>query len=218
VRSRSEWVDFFDSLAADYEGNCFTKNTATEVDFLVNELGLMPGHTILDVGCGTGRHAIELARRGYAVTGVDVSAGMLGEAKRRAATAGVQVMWIEADATAFTLPEAFDAAVCLCEGAFGLLGSTDDPIGQPLAILRNVAAALKPRAKCLFTVLNGYALARKHAQAAVEQHVFDPLTLSERSECVPLRATLAERPRDCREGGRIEEANHEHDREGQERS
>lgn len=218
MRSRSEWVDFFDSLAADYEGNCFTKNTATEVDFLVNELGLMPGHTILDVGCGTGRHAIELARRGYAVTGVDVSAGMLGEAKRRAATAGVQVMWIEADATAFTLPEAFDAAVCLCEGAFGLLGSTDDPIGQPLAILRNVAAALKPRAKCLFTVLNGYALARKHAQAAVEQHVFDPLTLSERSECVPLRATLAERPRDCREGGRIEEANHEHDREGQERS
>jgi len=155
------------------------------VDFLIGELGLAPDQSVLDVGCGTGRHAIELARRGFFVTGIDVSPAMLGEAKRRAANAGVQVAWIEADAKAFTLPEAFDAAICLCEGAFGLLGSTDDPIGQPLAILRNGAAALKPRAKCLFAVLNGYALARKHAQAAVERNTFDPLTLSERSECVP---------------------------------
>ena len=111
-----------------------------------------PGQAILDVGCGTGRHSIELARRGYIVTGLDVSAGMLREARKHAAATNVNVRWIEADATRFSLrEERFEAVVCLCEGAFGLLGSGHDPIGQPLAILRNVSAAMKTQAKCLFT-------------------------------------------------------------------
>jgi SAM-dependent methyltransferase len=182
---KSEWADFFNGYAPVYEENEFTHNTLEEVDFLMNELGLTPGQEVLDVGCGTGRHAIELARRGMVVTGLDVSAGMLAKARAQATSAGLQINWIQADAREFSFEQPFDNAICLCEGAFGLLGSLDDAIDQPLAILRNVSAALKPGAKCLFTVLNGYALARNYNQKDVEQGRFDPLSLTERSGCKP---------------------------------
>jgi len=181
--SRTEWADFFNGHAPVYEQNSFTKNTLAEVDFLVNALRLTPGMAILDVGCGTGRHAIELARRGYRVTGIDVSTGMIDQARRNARRAGVEVTWMESDAQEFSLPCRFDAAICLCEGAFGLLGSTDDPIAQPQAILRNVADSIKEAAPFLFTVLNAFALIRKHSQGTVQQGLFDPVALAERSEC-----------------------------------
>jgi len=183
-KKRTEWTEFFDQEAPAYDENVFTKNTLAEVDFLIDVLGLERGMAVLDVGCGTGRHAVELARRGYHVTGVDVSAGMLAEARRRAEGAGVDVRWIEADAQRFSLPDAFDAVICLCEGACGLLGSGDDPIGQPQAIIENAARAMKWGARCVFTVLNGFALARKYTQASVEEGLFDPVALTERSECV----------------------------------
>ncbi len=82
---KADWEKFFDGHAPVYMDNCFTQNTINEVDFLVEELRLKPGATILDVGCGTGRHSVELARRGFAVTGVDLSDGMLAEARKHAA-------------------------------------------------------------------------------------------------------------------------------------
>ncbi len=194
---RTEWADFFDGHAPEYNENCFTKNTIPEVDFLLEEFNLSPGASILDVGCGTGRHSVELARRGYAVTGLDVSTGMLEEAKEHAARVNVNVDWHLADATDFSFDKQFDAVICLCEGAFGLLGTRHDPIGQPLAILRNVAQAMKLNAKCLFTVLNGCALIRKYTHDDLERGVFDPRSLTERSDCIPgnigISAPLRER-------------------------
>lgn len=180
----NEWTAFFDEHAPAYDDNCFTKNTLREVDFLIETLGLAPGASILDVGCGTGRHAVELARRGYAVTGVDISAGMLAQAAKRAREAGVAVAFHRADATRFLPDRRYDAAICLCEGAFGLLGGGDDALAQPLAILGAVAAALGPGGPCLFTVLNGLAMIRKHAPADLRAGRFDPSALAEKSECV----------------------------------
>ncbi|MBN1106014.1 MAG: methyltransferase domain-containing protein, partial [Deltaproteobacteria bacterium] len=179
------WETFFDAHAPIYEENVFTKNTILEVDFLIEELSLPPGSSILDVGCGTGRHSIELAKRGYAVTGLDLSSEMLARAADAAKAAGVNVDWIHSDATRFSFPGKFDGAVCLCEGAFGLLGQIDDPIEQPLSILCNISRSLKPQAKAVFTVLNAAAMFRRYTNKDVAEGSFDPLTIVESSEHPP---------------------------------
>lgn len=185
MKTKTEWERFFDGHAPIYNENCFTKNTVAEVEFLTEVLGLSPGCSVLDVGCGTGRHAIELARRGYRVTGVDLSAGMLEQARRDAEAAGVQVQWRHEDAAAFAVEQPFDGVICLCEGAFGLLGEGEDGISQPLAILRRVSAAMRLGARCLFTVLNGFAMVRRHRPEDVAQNLFDPLSFTTISDCAP---------------------------------
>ena len=176
---RNEWEEFFDGHAPVYMENSFTKNTVEEVDFVLEELSLPPGSHILDVGCGTGRHAVELARRGYQVTGVDISSGMLAEAEKAAREAGVEVELIHTDATRFTSDKLFGAAICLCEGAFSLLGSEDDPIERDLAILCNIHAALKPGARFILTAPNACRLIRQATQEDVEKGRFDPVTMVE---------------------------------------
>jgi cyclopropane fatty-acyl-phospholipid synthase-like methyltransferase len=174
---RSEWEEFFDHHAPVYMTNEFTHNTQVEVEFLCEVLSLPKGSRILDIGCGTGRHSVALAQRGYRMTGVDLSGGMLAQASKAAEQAGVQVWWVQQDATEFVAPPIFDAAICLCEGAFGLLGSSDDPLDHDLAILRRVYAALKPGARLVMTVLNGLRMIREATQAQVDEGVFDPLAL-----------------------------------------
>ncbi len=179
------WEQFFDAHAPIYDQNVFTKNTMKEVDFLIEELALPPGASVLDVGCGIGRHSIELAKRGYAVTGLDLSAGMLAQAAEASTAAGLNVEWIQADATRFSLPKRYDAAICLCEGDFGLLAQGDDPIEQPLAILRNISRSLKPQAKALLTVLNATRMIRNYQNNDVAEGRFDPMTMVASSECAP---------------------------------
>jgi SAM-dependent methyltransferase len=191
MTEKNTWEAFFDAHAPVYEDNAFTKNSVLEVDFLLEELSLQPGGSILDVGCGTGRHAIELAKRGYAVTGIDLSSEMLALAANAAKDAGVNVSWIHANATRFTLPGKYDGAICLCEGAFGLLGQGDDPIGQPLSILCNISRSLKPHAKAMFTVLNATAMLRKHTNKDIAEGRFDPLTMVESSEYPPREGLTA---------------------------
>src|SRR5512136_1188758 len=103
MAKKADWERFFDGHAPVYMDNSFTNSTINEVDFLVKELRLKPSATILDVGCGTGRHAIELARRGFAVTGVDLSSGMLAEARKSAKKAKVAVTWVHANAARMRL-------------------------------------------------------------------------------------------------------------------
>lgn len=179
MRKRNEWEEFFDGHAPAYMENVFTKNTLAEVDFIIEELKLPQGIRILDMGCGTGRHSVELAKRGYSVTGVDLSSVMLAQAKEATSKAGVEVEWIHADATEFETGIPFDAAICLCEGAFGLLGMNDDPLQHDMSILRNINKSLKPNSPLMMTVLNGLALIRKYKEEDVEKGVFDPVTLAE---------------------------------------
>ncbi len=175
--SKNEWQDFFDGYASRYMGECFTKNTVAEVDFLVEEMKLSVGNSILDIGCGTGRHSVELAKRGFCVTGVDISTGMLAEAKKAAGEAGVRVEWIQCDATKFQTKKVFGAAICLCEGSFGLLSGQDDPIEHESKTLRNICGALKPGGLFILTALNACKMIRQHQQKDVEAGKFDPITL-----------------------------------------
>ena len=175
----NEWELFFDRHAPHYMDNTFTKNTIEEVEFIIKELKLPAGSYILDVGCGTGRHSIELARRGYKMTGVDISTGMLNEARRGAARAGVKIDLIHVDAVEFMSEKEFDAAICICEGAFGLLSSEDDPYQHDLGILRNINKALKPDGMLILTALNGMLKIRGATQETITDGTFDPLTLME---------------------------------------
>lgn len=179
MTTNNQAEELFSESADEYEEKEFTRNTGLEVDFIVAEFGLPPGGRILDMGCGTGRHAVELARRGYRVTGVDIAAGMLDEAREAAAEAGVAVEWIEADAARFTTDERFDAAICLCGGAFGILNLEDDPAAHDRAVLRAIHAALAPGAPLILTTLNAFARLRELTDAEIARGDFDPLTLEE---------------------------------------
>jgi SAM-dependent methyltransferase len=107
-------------LGAAYLRYSFTKGTANEVSFLVEQLGLEPGQRVLDVGCGPGRHAHELGRRGIEVLGLDISQRFVDLA-RRDAPAGVT--FARADARRLEFDGEFDAVISLCQGAFGLVGA-----------------------------------------------------------------------------------------------
>lgn len=86
----------------------------TQEAVIAGFLDPLPGRTILDVGTGTGRAALALARRGARVTGVDASAEMLAVARRRAAETGVEVAFEQGDAHGLVYADrAFDAIVCL---------------------------------------------------------------------------------------------------------
>jgi 2-polyprenyl-3-methyl-5-hydroxy-6-metoxy-1,4-benzoquinol methylase len=173
----TDWRRFFDAHAARYEENAFTQFTIEEVDFLLALFALPPKAKILDMGCGTGRHAIELARRGFEVTGVDFSLGMLHEAERRAQEAGVALRLVHEDATRFRTKERYDLGICLCEGGFGLIGAGDDPEEHDQAILVSIAEALRPGAPFLLTALNGYSMIRQVTDDGVKQGAFDPATM-----------------------------------------
>jgi SAM-dependent methyltransferase len=179
MNKSNEWETFFDGHAPLYMGNVFTRNTTREIEFIVEELDLKPGARVLDIGCGTGRHAVQLARLGYAVTGVDLSRGMLAEAEKAAKVAGVIVEWIHADAARFEPEKRFDVALSLCEGAFGLLAQDSDPRVHELSILGNMNRALDVGGKAMLTVLNGLAMIRRFGQEEANRGRFDPLTLSE---------------------------------------
>jgi SAM-dependent methyltransferase len=158
-------------LRESYLNYGFTRGTQQEVDFLVELFGLPAGARILDVGCGPGRHSLELARRGYRPTGVDISEGFIAVARQAAATEGLAAEFLVADARQLDLPQVYDAAICLCEGAFGLAG---DEAGHR-AVLAGVARALKPGARFVLTAISALHFTRG---VAPEDPSFDPYTLT----------------------------------------
>ena len=154
------WEEFFRHEADRYDDEPFTQATEAEVAFLIEEFALPKGASILDMGCGTGRHSVALASHGFAVTGVDLSEHMLNKARMRAAAADAEVTFIQCDATTFACESVFDAAIGLCEGAMGLLGQGDDPVDRDLAVLRNIHAALKPGGRLIINALNVFRVVR----------------------------------------------------------
>lgn len=108
---------------------------------------------VLDLACGTGTIAVELARRGYRVIGLDLSEEMLAVADAKARQAGVEVFFTRQDLRSFRLPEKADAAVCL----FDSLNYLTSPEDLEKAF-RRVAAALAAGAPFLFDLHTEYRL------------------------------------------------------------
>ncbi len=144
------FAELGDVLGAAYLRYSFTKGTAQEVGFLIEELKLPPGARVLDVGCGPGRHAIALAKTGYAVTGVDVSPRFLEVAAAAARRDGVALSLFEVDARQMPFDDEFDAVISICQGGFGLMGA-DDPL-----VMRRMAEAARPGAVVVITAFSAY--------------------------------------------------------------
>ena len=126
-------------LGTAYLRNAFTKGTEQEVEFLVDALALEPGRRVLDVGCGPGRHALALARRGIEVVGVDHSPDFLALARKSAAAEQLAAEFVELDVRDLAYDGEFDAVICLCQGGFGLLGGRDEP-----QVFARIARSVRP--------------------------------------------------------------------------
>ncbi len=147
-----QWYEIlFENYGKQYDNESFTKGTTGECDFIEKELNYNKDLRILDVGCGTGRHAIELTKRGYSVTGIDLSASQLKRAREKAESNRLKIDFRELDARNLPFFEEFDVAIMLCEGGFPLM-ETDE---MNYEILESVTKSLRAKAKFIFTTLNG---------------------------------------------------------------
>ena len=133
-----------------------------EVDHIVDALGLVPGARVLDVGCGPGRHAHELARRGIAVHGIDIAQTFVDLARRDAPDGAT---FERLDARALPFDGEFDAVVCLCQGAFGLM--TAD--GDDDLVVAGMARALRPGGRLALSAFNAYFAVRYHEDGHVRR-------------------------------------------------
>ena len=109
---------------------------------------------VLDAGCGPGRHALELARRGISVVGVDTSPDFV--ALGRGEAGDLPVEFHEADIRELRYDAEFDAVLCLCQGGFGLLGGDD---GE-LDVVSRFAAALRPGGRLALSAFSSYFVVR----------------------------------------------------------
>jgi len=122
--------------------------TDREVDFIVDALQCPTGGELLDVGCGYGRHAIELVDRGFNVTGLDLSFPLLIRAAEEAEHRGVSVKFVHADMREMAFENQFDGAYCMLT-SFGYFDEETN-----LRVAERLARALKPGGRLLLDVLN----------------------------------------------------------------
>ena len=146
-----------DHLGAAYLRYSFTKGTEQEVAFLLDALELAPGMRVLDVGCGPGRHAHLLAQRGLEVVGIDISQRFVDLA---AANAPPGATFARADARHLPFDREFDAAISLCQGAFGLTGGPGAPLDGDGAVLAGMARALRPGGRLAVSAFSAYFMLR----------------------------------------------------------
>ena len=179
-----KWYEkLFENYALKYDNESFVQGTQGECDFIETEIGFNRKTRILDIGCGTGRHSIELTIRGYEVTAIDLSDSQLERARKKASEQNLLIDFRKQDARDLPFSEEFDLAIMLCEGAFPLM-ETDEMNFQ---ILQNASKSLRIGGKFIFTTLNGLfplfhsvkdflTRSTKDSNAAYDKNSFDLMT------------------------------------------
>lgn len=168
--NKKQWYEIlFENYGQKYDQESFTQGTIGECDFIEKELDFNKELKIIDIGCGTGRHSIELSKRGYSMTGIDLSECLLNKAREKAKQNGVKVDFMRCDARNLPFKKQFDLAIMMCEGGFPLM-ETDE---MNYEILKHVSVSLKEKSKFIFTTLNGlfplfHSLNDFHAEEVVE--------------------------------------------------
>jgi len=159
-KGRLWWEDLFND---DYLRTCeklTEEQIAHEVDFVEDSLGIERGGAVLDLACGTGRHAIELARRGYEVVGFDLSLAMLARAGEDAQDHEARLTFVQGDMREMAFEEQFDGIYCW-NTSFGYF--EEDKNAQVIDRIHN---ALKGGGLFLLDVINRDFLIRQSPSLA----------------------------------------------------
>ena len=164
---RRWYEELYEDFAA-YNKESYTQSTKREVDFVEGEIGHDHSKRILDVGCGSGRHTLELARRGYAVVGIDLSESMLEQGHQVAKAENLNVDLIHCDARELNYQEEFDVVIMLCEGAFSLM--EEDQMDR--LILSNNFRALRANGKLILTAPNAVFMLTHQSDASFDPVIF----------------------------------------------
>ncbi|MFC1601140.1 class I SAM-dependent methyltransferase [Candidatus Sumerlaeota bacterium] len=146
---------FWQTFAFNMFGEERWEATPGEIDCVLELMPLEQGAAVLDLCCGPGRHALELARRGFRVAGVDRTAAYLEEAAGRAKNEQLAVEFVEDDMRRFCRPESFDAVINM----FTAFGYFEDP-EEDRRVLVNVHQSLKPGGALLMELVGKEWLAR----------------------------------------------------------
>jgi SAM-dependent methyltransferase len=139
----------------DIKDMSWVEETFGEIDFVAEILELGGTERILDLACGFGRHSLELARRGFEVVGVDITAQYIAEAKRLASLENLDAVFVCADLRDVHYANEFDVVLNMADGAIGYLENDT----ENLKIFDLVASALKPGGKHFMNICN-----REHAE------------------------------------------------------
>jgi SAM-dependent methyltransferase len=151
----SFWRDFYPYMFSDER----FAGAAEDVAKIVALTGISSGH-VLDLCCGPGRHSIEFARRGFHVTGVDLTPYLLARARDRAEAENIEVEWVREDMRRFHRPGQFDLAVNLFT-SFGYFESDH----EETHVLGNLFESLRPGGRLVMEMLGKEILARVYQPA-----------------------------------------------------
>lgn len=132
------------------ENHNWAKHADIEADYIIRECNLAPGSTVIDFGCGQGRHSLELAKRGINVVGVDyVNENIVEANKAKEENAIEKVRFVHDDCRKVNLNLLADAVICL----YDVVGTFADN-AENNKILRNIANHLKPGGFAIISVMN----------------------------------------------------------------
>jgi SAM-dependent methyltransferase len=159
-KGRLWWEDFFNDDYIRTMEKVSDRQIEREVNFIEESLGVERGSALLDLACGTGRHAVELASRGYEMVGLDLSLAMLARAGDEAQDRGVKMNFVQGDMREMTFDEQFDA-VFSWNTSFGYFEEEKN-----LAVVGRVHKALKTGGMFLLDVANRDFLTRQSPSLA----------------------------------------------------
>lgn len=141
----------------DIRNQSWVEDTCRQVDFLIKNMGLKGNEKILDLACGFGRHALEFARRGYTVTGVDITPQYIDYAAKQAKKEQLNAEFICADIRDIRFSNEYDVVLNMADGAIGYLENDE----ENRKIFEVISKALKNQGKHFMDIMNG-AYARNH--------------------------------------------------------
>jgi SAM-dependent methyltransferase len=167
-------------------GQWLEERTAAQCDFVVTALDLQPGARVLDLCCGQGRASIELADRGFRVTGLDLSEYLLGLARQRTERSGAKVEFVRRDMRDLPWENEFDAVINLFT-SFGYLESDD----EDQRVVHAVRKSLRPGGRFLIDHKNRELTSRELGANPKNWYEHDGHLILEHHEWDVLRARIA---------------------------